>query len=99
VSNCFAVSELFPIFAPAILQNQNRCKIFNNMADYYFCPKCHKELYDGLSSCRSCGEKMPAIWADPYCPNCGEQLNWKNGGWYCEKCRRYAEDVYFIEEE
>lgn len=68
------------------------------MADYYFCPQCHKELFDGLSFCSSCGEKMPAIWADPYCPNCGEQLKWKNGGWYCEKCGCYPEDVYFIDE-
>jgi ribosomal protein S27AE len=41
-------------------------------------------------------EKAPPLSTPPLCPNCGSKLVWKpkESRYYCEKCRRYPEDVY-----
>lgn len=67
---------------------------------HYYCPNCEEEYEEDYPDyCSCCGEKMPRRWADPVCGDCGNDLIWKRGGWYCKNCRDYPDDVDFEDEE
>ena len=60
----------------------------------YICPYCGEENDEHQQCCHECWEELPGRWDIACCGDCGEEMEWIDGGWYCENCDDYPDTVY-----